>query len=207
MLSLMLRCLGAFAVTLNDGVITGFPSDKIRAFLAYLALEKGQPLRRDALCALFWPELAPAAAQNNLRVTLHRLRETLQKAQPNLANALLVSNRQTVQLNPSLITVDVLTFQTLLATCATHAHPDLLGCAVCITRLAQAVELYRGELLAGVGLADAPAFEEWLLLQRETLHQQALAALHTLVQAHEQQGNDLEAHRYASRRLALDPYQ
>ncbi len=207
MLSLMLRCLGAFEVTLDDAPITSFPTDKIRAFLAYLALEQAQPHRRDALSALFWSALPPAAAQNNLRVTLYRLRDTLEKVQPRLADTLLISNRQTVHLNPAGMTVDALTFQTLLTDCATHQHADRLRCDACITRLTQATELYRGELLAGLSMADAPAFEEWLLLRRETLHQQALAALHTLVQAHEQRGNDLEAHRYASRQLALDPYQ
>ncbi|MFN8489016.1 MAG: BTAD domain-containing putative transcriptional regulator [Caldilineaceae bacterium] len=207
MSSLMLRCLGAFEVTLNDTPITGFPTDKIRAFLAYLALEQAQPHRRAALSALFWPELSSAAAQNNLRVTLHRLRAALSEVQPNLVETLLISDRQTVHLNSDVMTVDVITFQTLLTACATHQHADRLRCDACVTRLAQAAALYRGELLAGLGLADAPAFEEWLLLRRETLHQQALATLHTLVQAHEQRGNDLEAHRYASRQLALDPYQ
>jgi len=205
MLSLMLRCLGAFEVTLNDVPITGFPTDKIRAFLAYLALEQTQPHRRDTLSALFWPELSAAAAQNNLRVTLHRLRDTLAKVQPSVAETLLISNRQTVHLQPSGMTVDALTFQSLLTACATHQHADLLQCAACITRLAQAADLYQGELLAGLALADAPEFEEWLLLRRETLHQQALAALHTLVQAYEQQGNDPAAQRYASRQFALDP--
>ncbi len=66
--------------------------------------------------------------------------------------------------------------------------------------------MYHGELLAGFGLADAPAFEEWLLVRRETLHQQALTALHTLATACEQRGDHQQAHLYARRLLALDPW-
>ena len=47
--------------------------------------------------------------------------------------------------------------------------------------------------------------QEWLLLRREMLHQQALAALHTLVQGYEHLGDEMQAHVYASRQLALDP--
>ena len=46
----------------------------------------------------------------------------------------------------------------------------------------------RRELLAGLSLPDAAPFEEWLLMQRENLHQQQLAALHRLAAAYEQAG-------------------
>lgn len=202
---MVLRCLGAFEVKLNANPITTFPTDKIRALLVYLALAQGQPQRRESLAALFWPVIAPAVALSNLRVTLHRLRETIDKVQPGLADTLFESTRQTLQLNRALITTDVDTFQAQLTACATHVHPDRLDCPTCRTHLVAAVNLYRGELLAGFGLADAPGFEEWLLFQREQLHQQTLAALHTLVQSYEQAGNDEQAHHYANRQLALDP--
>lgn len=202
---MVLRCLGAFEVKLNTNSITTFPTDKIRALLVYLALAQGQPQRRESLAALFWPVIAPSVALSNLRVTLHRLRETVDKVHPGLADTLFESTRQTLQLNRALVTTDVDIFQAHLTACATHVHPDLLDCLACRTHLVAAVKLYRGELLAGFGLVDAPGFEEWLLLQREQLQQQTLAALHTLVQSYEREGNDEQAHHYASRQLALDP--
>ena len=39
----------------------------------------------------------------------------------------------------------------------------------------QAVELYRGDFLAGMSLYDSETFEEWVLMQRETLRQQAFS--------------------------------
>ncbi|MCE7981157.1 MAG: hypothetical protein DYG89_08200 [Caldilinea sp. CFX5] len=205
MIVVQLRTFGAFEVSLSATTVTAFPTDKIRALLVYLAVEQSRAHRREALAALFWPDIDQALAMNNLRVTLHRLRETLDKAQPGMGSALIESTRQTLQLNSALITTDVATFQRLLTACTGHAHVDLHQCVACRARLAEAVDLYRGELLTGFGLADAPAFEEWLLLRRENLHQRAIAALHTLVQAYEAQGDDERAHHYASRQLLLDP--
>ncbi len=202
---LTLRTLGALAVTIQATTVTAFPTDKIRALLIYLALENDLPQRRERLAALFWPEIDQTLALNNLRVTLHRLRETLEKVQPGLGATLIESTRQTIRILPTLVTTDVAEFQALLTACTHHAHAQPHACADCRTRLVEAVALYRGELLTGFSLADAPPFEEWLLLRREQLHQQAIAALHTLVQGYEAQGDDERAHHYASRQLALDP--
>lgn len=205
MTAMVLCCFGAFAVTLNSTAVTAFPTNKIRALLSYLALEAAQPLSREALAVLFWPEMPPTAALNNLRLAVHRLRATVDKVQPGLGAALIESTRQTVGLNRALITSDVQAFQRLLTACATHRHIAQPHCAECRARLVEAATLYRGELLAGFGLADAPAFEAWLLLQRETFHQQALAVLNTLVQSYEHLGNDEQVHTYASRQVALEP--
>jgi WD40 repeat protein/DNA-binding SARP family transcriptional activator len=201
-----IRCLGAFEVSLNSLTVTAFPTDKIRALMAYLALETAQPHRREVLAGLLWPEMPQPMALTNLRLALHRLRQTLDQAAPGAGEQLLLSTRQTLHLNPDAAMVDVMTFQALLAACADHPHSRLANCEPCMAHLSQAVELYRGELLAGFGLADAPAFEEWLLLRREMLHQQVLAALHSLLLAYELRQDDHHAHRYASRQLALDPY-
>lgn len=205
MTTLTIRCLGLLEVTLN-GVSVAFPTDKVQALCAYLALESHRPHPRDTIAGLLWPEIAHSAAQNNVRVTLFRLREALDKLQPGASNRLFLNTRQNVQLNPAALSVDAVTFQSLLTAGITHTHAALHSCNECLARLAQAVTLYQDELMAGFGLADAPAFEEWLLLRRETLHQQALAALHSLVLAYEQRGEDPQAHLYASRQLVLDPY-
>jgi WD40 repeat protein/DNA-binding SARP family transcriptional activator len=200
-----IRCLGALEVVLDQTPVTAFPTDKVRALLAYLALEFAQPHRREFLAGLLWPEMPGAVALTNLRLALHRLRQTLDEIAPGRADQLLLSTRQTLQLNTAAISVDVVQVQGLLAVCNAHPHPDLATCEPCLARLAEAVALYRGELLAGFGLPDTPAFEEWLLLRRESLHQQALATLDRLVLAYAGRGDDQQALRYASQQLAFDP--
>jgi predicted ATPase/DNA-binding SARP family transcriptional activator len=203
---LSLNFLGAFEVAAANRANSTFRTDKVRALLVYLALEAPRPQQRDRLAAIFWPERDQETARYNLRLTLHRLRQTLEAAAPGAAAALFHVTRSTIHFHPVATQVDVLRFQQLLAECETHPHQELHECVACVDRLQQAAELYRGELLAGFGLADAPAFEEWLLLRRETLQQQALLVLQHLATAHERQGHLEPALAYAHRKLALDPY-
>jgi DNA-binding SARP family transcriptional activator len=72
-------------------------------------------------------------------------------------------------------------------------------------RLQQAVDLYRGDFLAGFFLDDSPAFEEWMLLKREWLRREALQALSQVAEHHEQQGRYAQAQVYAWRQVELDP--
>jgi DNA-binding SARP family transcriptional activator len=137
----------------------------VRALLAYLAAEWGHPHARASLAALLWPEQAEQAALRNLSQTLVRLRDVLGHTDADPAP--LHVTWQAIQWLPDAAIVDVAEFARL----ARSADAGDLACAA---------ELYRGEFLAGFALPGCEAFEEWLLLTREQLAQQALAALHTL---------------------------
>ena len=67
--------LGGVEVRLDGEVITSFESNKVRALLAYLAVEAGRPQRREALAGLIWPEWPQASAMSNLRYALADLRK------------------------------------------------------------------------------------------------------------------------------------
>jgi DNA-binding SARP family transcriptional activator len=169
-------------------------------------LEAGRPHQRLSLAGLLWPDMPDEGALNNLRKSLHRLHQTLDPFMPSGSDPLFTVTRQTIQLNRDALALDVAAFQELLAACEAHPHRHLHICQPCLSRLAQAVALYRGELLAGFSLADAAAFEEWLLIRREALQHQALVALYHLAAAHEQRGEYELAHQYAVRQVAIDPY-
>jgi DNA-binding SARP family transcriptional activator len=164
---LTLTFLGSFQAAIDDVPITRFRSDKVRALLAYLAVEAERPHSRASLCGLLWPEQDDDAALHNLSQTLLRLREALGDTRS--AAAFLRISRQAIQWNAAsdhyLDTTDF----TRLAS-STDASD-----------LEQAAALYRGEFLAGFSLAGCAAFEEWLLLTRERFAHLALAALDTLL--------------------------
>jgi predicted ATPase/DNA-binding SARP family transcriptional activator len=206
MLPLTLSLLGPFQVALADAPITGFPTDKVRALLAYLALEADRPHRRDTLATLLWPDWSDEIARRNLRQSLHRLKQTLDRHQPGLTGHLLTSTSQTIQLNSRLIWLDVSVLRAYLAAVEAHPHRQLARCRPCLQQLAQAVDLYRGEFLAGFAIGDAPTFEEWLLLERESLHYQVLLALNQLTAAHLAWGDYELAYTFAARQLALEPW-
>lgn len=207
MKKLALSLLGPFQVSLQNEAITEFATDKIRALLAYLAVEGERPHRRQIMATLLWPDLPDSSALNNLRKSLHRLRQTVDRHEPGISDQLLSVTPQTVCLNLSAVEIDVVTFQALLKACADHPHRHLHLCQPCLDRLAQAAAIgERGEFLAGLHLAGVPEFDEWLLLRRESLQQQLWSALNSLTAALEQRGDYEPARRYAGRQISLDPY-
>lgn len=200
-----LTLLGGFQVTLDDHLLANFATNKVWALLVYLALEPA-PQPRSRLAGIFWPEISEQVALTNLRQTLRRLRQGLARVEPGASDRLLVRNRQTLYLDPAGLTIDVMQFERLLALCQTHAHATLITCDECLPRLAEAANLYRGELLAGFELLDAPAFVEWLLLRREYLQEQAVQLFHTLAAIYESRGDSGQTQHWIARQLAIDPF-
>jgi predicted ATPase/DNA-binding SARP family transcriptional activator len=179
---------------------------KALALLTYLVIEVDHAHTRESLLGLLWPEHPTPAAQNNLRVTCSQLQKTLEKAQED-DQPYLISTRLDLQFNPlSKFELDVTLFRNLIEACRTHAHPGQPeDCAECAARLTQAITLVRGPFLDGFSLPDCPAFDEWLLVQRERLHQQTTATLEQLAAFHARAGQLPEAERFIRRLLEYDP--
>jgi len=74
---LSLTLLGAFQTTLGGDPVTAFESDKVRALLAYLAIESDHSHRRKTLVGLLWPERSERSARHNLSQALSNLRRAL----------------------------------------------------------------------------------------------------------------------------------
>ncbi len=205
MAELSLALLGPLQVTLDGAPITTFESDKVRALLAYLAVEADRPHRRDALAGLLWPERPERAAHLNLNQALANLRGALgdRTATP----PFLCITRETVQFNrASDYELDVETFRARFAACEQHPHRHPETCKPCVQRLQQAIDLYRGSFLAQFFLSDSAAFEEWALLKREWLHRRALRALARLADYHERRADYEQAQHDTWRQLELDPW-
>ncbi len=111
--SIVLHLLGGFQAKVDERPITHFANVKVRALLSYLALESAHPHARARLAALLWPRLSSEYALDNLRKSIYRLRQTLERAAPNAAPVVAVIHH-TLQFVAPPATVDVLTFQALL---------------------------------------------------------------------------------------------
>lgn len=204
MVPLVFTCFDEFHVTLDGEHLTNFQTDKVRALLIYLVLEPKVHTRAD-LAQFLWPGYGADSANNSLRQSLHRLRQLLKES--SVEPPWLLSTRQTIQLNPeAAVTSDVATFRNLMAQCVAHDHAALERCSACLARLQQAVDLYRGDFLAGFTVADSDPFEEWRRITQEELHLQALNALTQLGHAAETAGDDEAAHHAAQRQLQLEPW-
>jgi DNA-binding SARP family transcriptional activator len=197
MAHLSLSLLGPFQATLDGQLVTGFESNKVRALLAYLAVEAGRPHPREVLAGLLWPDWPDQAALGNLRHILSNLRQAIRDHQAD--PPFLLITREAIQFNSASDTcLDVAMFTGLIAA-------DTSG-SLAIDRLRQAVALYRGSFLEGFSLSDSPAFEEWILLKREQIAWQMSQALHRLATYGEQCGQYEQAQAYARRQLELEPW-
>ena len=195
---LSLSLLGPFQVSLAGQPLTGFESNKVRALLAYLAVEAERPRARETVAGLFWPEVPEQTARANLRHALTSLRRTLSDGQRQ--HPFLLTSNQTIQFNPqSDFWLDVTHFSQIVAA----ADPTRLDF---VDPVAEAVALYQGQFLEGFSLKGSPAFEEWLLLWRERLDRQAVEACQYLADCHERQGNYEAARLFVRRQLELEPW-
>ncbi|RLC60629.1 MAG: hypothetical protein DRI80_10610 [Chloroflexota bacterium] len=198
MAHLSLYLLGTFQVTLDDKPVTSFKSNKVRALLAYLAVEANRLHRRETLAGLLWPKWPDRDALSNLRYALYDLRRAIgdHTAKP----PFLKITRDTLQFNTaSDYSLDVTAFEQRITS-------QRIGESA-ISSLQSAISLYRGPFLEGFSIGDSPAFEEWVLFERERLERQALDALHRLAAIHEQCGEYEQAQRYVRRQLELEPWQ
>jgi DNA-binding SARP family transcriptional activator len=186
---LSLRLLGGVEGRLPDGTPIPLPSRKAQALLAYLALPAGQWHPRDKLAALLWGEASNERARHSLRQALVGLRRALPDAGP----ASLLEERDVVSLNPEAWRIDAADFERLAGSSAA-------------ADLASAAELYAGDLLAGLSVSE-PAFEEWLVGERERLRETALEALARLLTQQMAAEQDEPAIRTALRLLTFDPAQ
>lgn len=121
MTRLSLSLLGRWQATLDGEPITAFESDKVRALLAYLAVESDRPHRRETLAALFWPERPERNARQNLSQALFNLRQGIRdrKANP----PVLLITQQTIQFNRAAdFRLDVAAFEERVTASQKHQH-------------------------------------------------------------------------------------
>jgi two-component SAPR family response regulator len=117
------------------------------------------------------------------------------------------ADEETVRLGEDTISLDVAALRSLIAACQKHGHPDSVVCDLCLNNLTDAVDLYRGDFLAGFSIPDCPEFEEWQFFETEALRRDMASALSRLVLYHSAKRDFERAISYARRWLSLDPLQ
>lgn len=181
------RTLGALDLRGADGheLRAVLAQPKRVALFAYLALATPRgPQRRDSLVAVFWPEHDAEHARNSLSQSVHVLRRSLG------ANAIVSRNGDALGVEWGDLWCDAVAFE------------DALDAG----RTAEAVETYRGDLLEGFHLADSPDFERWLDAERARLAGRYAAALETLAEEREGQGDFSGSVVWWRRLAARDPF-
>lgn len=186
--------LGDFRLGLGDDAPLAIPQARHQALLTYLLLHRHAPQSRRHLAFLLWPDSSEAQALTNLRKALTHLRQLA----PLLAQCL-YADHQVVQWRPTIVcTVDVAEFESKLdqATAAEQAG-----------RVQDALRLWSAAVAHYTGPLTPSCYDDWIITERERLHQLCLGALERLVAGYERQQEPAIALPYAQQLLRLDPLQ
>ena len=179
-----LKLFGSPTLEAESTTLTGRPVQRHRlALLALLALAPGRRLTRDKLIAYLWPERDGERGRNLLKQATYVLRGEL-------GEQALLSENDELKLNVEAVEADVVQFEAALAS----------------SDFGRAVQLYRGPLLDGFFLTDAPEFEQWVEQERARCAQAYASALETLAVAAEAERDFGQAVEWWKRAAAHNPH-
>ena len=177
MAGLEIRLLGGFELAREGQTLDQLPLRAARSLFAYLVLNRERPHTRDLLAGTFWPEFDDSRARRRLSQAMWQIRTTIGED----GERYLVGGPDTVRFNPD---------------AAFRLDVDEFERALDGDDIARAVEIYRGDLLAGF-------YDDWLFIDQDRLRSRFLGALERLTDTEFARG-DLEGALVHARRLAAE---
>jgi DNA-binding SARP family transcriptional activator len=181
-----LRTLGALELRTAGGAsaLILLAQPRSTALLVYLLLARPRAyLRRDTLCALFWPDSDDEHARGALSQALTRIRRATG------GEILEVRGKNEIRIAPGSVACDVVALEEAVAA-GDHGR---------------ALELYDGPFLAGFHVPKAPGFEGWAEAERDRLRTLAADAARSLALEQMAERRLADAARSAGRALTLAP--
>ncbi len=152
------------------------------AMLAHLVLQRGRAIPRESLAFTLFPDVDEATALAELRRYLYLANKALPQRP---GNPWLFIDAETVCWNDNAdVFIDMVAFERLAADPETQA---------------EAIDLYRGDLLADV-------YDDWVVRERERLRSRYLAILNESLDRHRAMRDFGSAIAFARRLLATDPW-
>lgn len=196
MSSLTIRLFGKFSAELNGKPLSALDGGKLQELFCYLLLNRRRPLSREVLAALLWGDSPTTQSKKYLRQALWQLQNALSLSERTLNNRLLLIDADWINFNDQAeYWFDVSEFET--------SFGEAQGCRgqnlepETASRVARAVDLYRGELLEG-------CYDDWCLVERERLQNMYLMMLDKLMAYSEATANFDDGIAYGARILSCD---
>jgi DNA-binding SARP family transcriptional activator len=169
--SLIIYCLGSFRVYLDDQLITDWSSGKGKSIFKYMILNRDRTIAKEVLMELFWPETDPESARNNLNVAVYALRQAFRAIRPDFSCLLFQDDHYL--LNPTLtLWADFEQFNRYYQQGRRLEQQGQLAEAIREYELAES--LYEGDFM------EEDLYEDWSILQRESLKDNYLIILERL---------------------------
>jgi predicted ATPase/DNA-binding SARP family transcriptional activator len=193
-LPLRIFALGDLSIQRGNQVLDGFISRKVEALLVYLVMERREH-SREMLAELLWNDTSQARSMGNFRTVLWSL-------QSQLADYLIVT-RKSIMINPEMdYWVDARNLEDALnAVSSVDIDPPIPAQGA----LEPALQLYRGDFLAGFYVREASGFESWRRSEAERLRGKVSAAYQRLICDSLAHANYVIGIEQARRLLAIDP--
>ncbi|HMN30775.1 MAG TPA: BTAD domain-containing putative transcriptional regulator, partial [Caldilineaceae bacterium] len=189
-----LRLFGHPEVRLHGQPLAPALPHKALALLYHVALAE-QPVGRETLATLLWPDAPVQTAKHSLRNLLSLLRKAL-------GDELEITQRTIGLSVTDPRQIDVLAFEQGLATLQKAQQqaeaPDL-------AQWQTTLDLYRGDFLEGFYIHQSELFEEWTALHREYLRSQLITNLLALSEAYAANAAPEAALACLDRLLTIDP--
>jgi len=180
--------LGGFELGREGRILDPLPLRAARSLFAYLVLNRERAHTRDLLAGTLWPDFDESRARRRLSQALWQIRTTVGDEN----DRYLIGTPDTIRFNPDAdFALDVEEFERLL-----EEAPKAESRNDETEALEAAVDLYRGDLLAGF-------YDDWLLHDQDRLHSRFLSALERLTELAQSHG-DFEGALVMSRRLAQE---
>jgi DNA-binding SARP family transcriptional activator len=181
--ALTVYCLGPFRVYQDDQLINDWPSGKGKCILKYMIANSGRPIPKEVLMDLFWGDVDPESARNNLNVAIYGLRQAFRAARPDFSHILFEDDRYL--LNPAMpLWIDAEEFLRHFEAGQVLERKDKLTRAMREYEIAEG--LYQGDFL------EEDLYQDWPVAQREGLRNNYLSILDRLSRYY------LEAKSYAT---------
>ncbi|WP_428650953.1 FlgO family outer membrane protein [Roseibium sp.] len=177
--------LGTVTITDSTGSAIALAGRKDRALVAYLAQHRGNPVDRDRLVGLIWPDASESSGRASLRQSL----STIRKALPEDAEAAIIANRESVCFDEALVTTDVRKLE--------DARGDP-------SRLDDLHLDLDGAVLGGLGRISAD-FDTWAASEASRLGVMATDVLSVAAEHAESEKRYADAVFYLSQALVIDP--
>ncbi|MDQ1520966.1 MAG: hypothetical protein QOI55_2039, partial [Actinomycetota bacterium] len=189
--------MGGFLLEQGRRSLPPIPSRAARSLFAYLAVNRDRRHTRDLLAGLFWTNLPEAKARRRLSQALWQVQDVL--AETSGGEPYLLTTADAVVFNAAAPHwLDVEQFERALDGVEGVEQLDQNERWLALDQLRAAVEMYRGDFLAGF-------YDDWVTFEQERLRERYLNALTILVDLLAGAGDNQQALAYARRLTNHDP--
>lgn len=189
------QLLGRFNAIVGDTKVESLPGRRTKDLLAYLLLFRDRPHHREVLAGTLWPESDTAQSRKYLRQSLWHLRALEPETTASSSHPIVKADSEWVEVDSTNLRLDVADLEAAHDQVKLIAGEDMTTCDA--ERLANAMPLYRGDLLEG-------CYEEWCIYERERLKAMYVSLLEKLLGYCEAHGEHEEGLMYGEKLLRQD---